>query len=116
MTDINKQIEEARECRQKLIQKIRLNKANVDYILENGLINGSLMLDIDKAMIDYHAYSSRWRKVSEELPELGIEVIITRNDGIRFLAWLDKDSELFFNVSENEEYFLDEIQSWKPID
>ena len=61
-------------------------------------------------------HSSRWRKVSEKLPELGVEVLVARNDGIRFLAWLDEDSELFFNVSGNEEYFLDEIQSWKPID
>ena len=73
---INKQIEGAREYRLKLIQKIRLNKANVEFILENGLINGSLMLDIDKAMIDYHAYSSRWRKVSEdEFPEIDTPIL-----------------------------------------
>lgn len=59
--------------------------------------------------------SERWRKVEEELPEKGVEVIVTRTDGIRMLAWLDEDSEPFFNVSGNEEYFIDDIHSWKPI-
>ena len=116
MTDINKQIEEARECRRKLIQKIRLNKANIDYILENGSINGSLMLDIDKAMIDYHAHSSRWRKVSEELPEVKDEnffINIKRYDN-EFRI----DTICVFAEMEDVKGYLEfnNVDSWKPID
>ena len=113
MTDINKQIEEeAREC---LMRKCGIDISQFGTSDELYLTKGEVVSSIIHC-VDSVLYSSRWRKASEELHELGIEVIITRNDGIRFLAWLDKDSELFFNVSGNEEYFLDEIQSWKPID
>lgn len=112
MTDINKQIEEeAREYRRKLIQKIRLNKANVDYILENGLINGSLMLDIDKAMIDYQKYSSRWRKVSERLPKYG-DIVVAKGDTSDFqdMYLIEIDSD--YSMSVLTSYY----KEWKPID
>ena len=117
MTDINKQIEE--ESNYPSFQSIRDEGANRAVEMKSYVdrVIGREFFEFGaKWMLEKWKHSSRWRKVSEKLPELGVEVIITRNDGIRFLAWLDKDTELFFNVSGNEEYFLDEIQSWKPID
>mgnify|MGYP001396201685 FL=1 len=108
MTDINKQIEEARGYRRSLIRRIRLNKANIDYILENGTINGSLMLDIDKAMIDYQKYSSSWRKVSEELPEMGIQVLVRNKYGVCNVSHL-------LNNGWSHTFELPPLE-WKPID
>lgn len=102
------------------------------------------MLDIDKAMIDYHAYSSRWRKVSEELPPEGEEVLFFHEDwidedfnpkGIRIgfyesddyttaKWWSIQDCYMTISHSEcdNNPSFSDktrnsiEPQKWKPID
>ena len=120
--DINKQIEEeAREYRRKLIQKIRLNKANIDYILENGTINGSLMLDIDKAMINYHEYASHWRKVSEELPPIDTQVLVKTSNGKFSISTMYVPRDCNGNILGDIEWkgsfsFKCSIIEWKPID
>lgn len=108
MTDINKQIEGAREYRRSLIRRIRLNKANIEYILENGTINGSLMLDIDKAMIDYNLYSSRWRKFGvDDLPKIGRQIICRDGDKYHLSKPISHDG-----IHWLAEHFIE----WKSID
>lgn len=92
MTDINKQIEEeAREYS--------------NYALtQDGYIKGY------KSAL----HSSRWRKVSEELPEEDITILIQTKQGKRMAVYLH-DREWCI-IGTNDLVDEDIIEFWKPID
>mgnify|MGYP001459844415 CR=1 FL=1 len=97
MTDINKQIEEALKVKVKNCNNSTTIFDTRDYVLLEDAIN------IVKN-------SSRWRKVSEELPEYG-SIIVAKGDTSDFqdMYLIEIDSE--YSMSVLTSYY----KEWKPI-
>jgi hypothetical protein len=109
------------------IRKIRLERPNVDFIVNenNGHINGMLMGDLLCLCRDIVKFDRRWISVEEELPEInrpvltrngnyitgGYKVCITRN------AYADNGefSHLEFMECETGE-IIESVQFWRYIE
>jgi hypothetical protein len=111
------------------ISKIRVNKANLDYISSTGRINGSLYVDLmalSKQMVEF---AQRWIPVEEELPEV---LPISKNgviDNKDLLLLKFKPYESFeFGVlreSKNKKYWeipdvgnftVEDVTHWRQIE
>ena len=104
MTDINKQIEEALRSKIKNCKNSTTIFDTRDYVLIDDAIG------IVSSFID----SSRWRKVSEELPQVNEEHyrILTKSDDNR----LDVVSILNGYDKDVVKFLLKNYIEWKPID
>ena len=49
--------------KREFIANIKVDKANLEHIAKTGVINGSLLIDIEKAMEDYHVSQLNMRRV-----------------------------------------------------
>lgn len=128
MTDINKQIEEeAKNIEYQ--QEIDLHKneyeGRVGYESAQDLLE-SLSLKIDAYKKGYQSAlsSSRWRKVSEELPESDQVVLVKMgrdytDDYLYDIAKYDyEDKEFYSRASIGDSIYeiCYEVIEWKPID
>lgn len=82
-----------RNKRLEIIKNIPVNRSNFEYIAESGSINGSLMLDIEKAMDKYQSDTlTQYKEALRELVELTdmIKITDTTNDSFEFTCKLSK--------------------------
>ena len=113
MTDINKQIEEearAIEYKQEVDLYSDIYEGLVGYEYAYDLMV-SLKIEAYKNGYNKALHSSRWRKVSEELPEYG-SIIVAKGDTFDFqdMYLIEIDSD--FSMSVLTSYY----KEWKPID
>lgn len=96
-TDINKQIEEeAREC---------YNETEGSLTCEEYFTKGA----------QFVLHSSRWRKVSEEMPEYSVDVLCKYDSGTLFIGYLSKVDNAF-RVANTHYNVIREVIEWRPID
>ena len=106
MTDINKQIEEARGLLECIIQNPNSTIGSKEFDL----------IETSSRLLYLALHSSRWRKVSEELPEVKDEnyfINVKRYDN-EFRI----DTICVFAEMEDVKGYLEfnNVDSWKPID
>lgn len=51
------------------IKNMILDKANIEFIAENGMINGSLLLSLIKLSKEIVEFAQQWISVNDKLPE-----------------------------------------------
>ena len=116
MTDINKQIE--KEAIKHVSACLGIPESNIEEI-KNSRLYHSFIAGYKKGAYDQYVkweHSSRWRKVSEELPEMKDEnyfINIKRYDN-KFRI----DTICVFAEMEYVKGYLEfnNVDSWKPID
>lgn len=111
-TDINKQIEE--EAREYLMRKCGVDISQFGNSDELYLTKGELIKSITHC-VDSVIDSSRWRKVSEGLPEYSVDVLCKYDSGTLFIGYLSKVDNAF-RVANTHYNVIREVIEWKPID
>lgn len=106
MTDINKQIEEA--------SWDYLNPDDGDIIDFNDQAKLESFKQGAQWMLKKLERSSRWRKVSEGLPEMGYRVLIRNEFKVSHLGYIDTVGDWRYCL--NNELIKDKLLEWKPID
>ena len=120
MKDIKKQIEELLRRKVKNCKNSTAIFDTKDYVLLDDVIDDvtkilsqyvsdTTFADAYRAIVHQH----RWRKVSEELPYIGVRVLLENDSGVAHLGYIDTAGDWRYCL--NNELIKDDIIVWKPI-
>ena len=120
MEDIKKQIEELLRRKVKNCKNSTAIFDTKDYVLLDDVlddvskilsqyVSDTTFADAYRAIVYYH----RWRKVSEELPDIGFKVLTRNLFDVVHLGYIDVAGDWRYCL--NNELIKDDIIVWKPI-
>jgi hypothetical protein len=107
------------KTKEEIIKRIKVDNSNLEHICKSGTINGSLLIDIQKAMQEYHDQFNNWISVEESLPMVTVDDFLNNNELSKaILVTNGIDMRLDFVGDHNVWYYVAKeagITHWMPL-